>query len=403
MGDPLTCSLRLELLGPLRVNIAGQNLPIECWKSRKALLLLKYLATRYGEKTPSDVLIDFLWPDNEFETSMHNLHTTMYFLRKTLKDQTPEHLPCGEWILFSNGLYWLDTSGSVSVDVQDFFDLCRESEHTEQTEPAKSLEIGLRALELCRGKFLPEDPYAEWAESARENCRNKYVDLALRTGRLMIDLRGDHRGTAKLCRETLEQDPYREELHQLLMRCLAAMGRLPEAIFQYNAYAKMLRDELDLEPNGKTKALLEEIKRNHKGLAVPASPGTDSVMICEQAAFRTIVSLEQRRLERTKRPMTLLTIALDEMSTTRHLNDVLAAVTKSMRKSDVVTQWSKGLLTILLSETDQTGAGVVERRIRNRLSVDIASRCCFNSQLLSPGDEVLSTLDSMVPAQITSH
>lgn len=154
MGNPAACSLRLELLGPFQVKVAGETLPMECWKSRKALLLLKYLATRYGEKTPSDILIDLLWPDYEFEVSMHNLHTTMYFLRRTLKDQTPRNLPCTDWVLFSNGLYWLDTTGSVSVDVQDFLRLCLESEGAEQLDPDKSLEIGLRGLEALAGRVF---------------------------------------------------------------------------------------------------------------------------------------------------------------------------------------------------------------------------------------------------------
>lgn len=399
MGDPAACSLRLELLGPFQVKVAGETLPMECWKSRKALLLLKYLATRYGEKTPSDILIDLLWPDYEFEVSMHNLHTTMYFLRRTLKDQTPRNLPCTDWVLFSNGLYWLDTTGSVSVDVQDFLRLCLESEGAEQLDPDKSLEIGLRGLKLWRGEFLAEDPYADWAERTRHECRNTYVELALRISGLMIKLKGDHKGAATICRAALEKDPYREELHQLLMGSLAAMGRLPEAIFQYNAYSKMLWDELELEPNPETKALLEEIKGNRNSPTSMHTVGSGG-MICEPQVFRSILAVEQRRLERTDRPMVLLTIALDG---SRHLRDIFPAVIRSTRKSDIVSQWSQGLLTVLLSETDQKGASLVEERIRSKLDYDIASRCSFHSQLLSPEVEVLNTLDNMVPAQMASY
>jgi hypothetical protein len=218
----------------------------------------------------------------------------------------------------------------------------------------------------------------------------------------MIRLKGDHKGAATICRAALEKDPYREELHQLLMGSLATMGRLPEAILQYNAYAKMLWDELELEPNPETKALLEEIKGSRNS-PIPIQGTGNGGMICEQQVFRTILALEQRRLERTDRPMVLLTIALDGTSTTRHLRDIFPAVTRSTRKSDVVSQWSQGLLTVLLSETDQKGASLVEERIRSKLSYDIASRCSFHSQLLSPGVEVLNTLDNMVPAQMASY
>ena len=200
MNKPSECSLRVELLGPFRLAICGQRVPMEWWKSKKALLLLKYLASRHGEKIPSDVLIDFLWPDCELEASLHNLHTTIYFIRRLLKDHAPKHMSCSDWIQFHNGLYWLDDSDQVSVDVQEFRKLCRESEDMEKCNPLRSLELGLQALGLYRGCFLPEDLYADWTETVRENCSAQYVEVALRTSRILVDYQGDHKGAVSVCR-----------------------------------------------------------------------------------------------------------------------------------------------------------------------------------------------------------
>ena len=401
MNKSVGCSLCIGLFGPFCLTICGQKVPIEAWKSRKALLLFKYLATRYGEKIPSDVLIDFLWPDSEFDTATHNLHTTIYYLRKILKDHTPEHLPCSDWIQFCNGLYWLDTSDEVSVDVQDFFNLYRESEDIEQLEPFRSLEVGLRALELCRGTFLQEDLYADWAETIRENCRSRYVELTLRTSRLLVHLKGDYKTAANVCRTALEHAPYREELHQVLMRCLIAMGRLPEAVFQYNVCAKTLQDELDLKPSPQTRALLKEIEAAQAELITPASVTQGQGLICERSTFHSILTLEQRRLDRKKQPLIVMTIAMDEATSKEHVHDVCSAVCQSMRKSDVATHWSNRLFAVLLFEANCQGADVVQERIRTNLG-SIAPRCRFTNHVLSTNSELTITQVDQWSEQIAS-
>lgn len=391
MGSSSECSLSLRLLGPFHLSIAGQEVPIESWKSRKALSLLKYLATRYGEKVPGDVLIDFLWPDSEYEAAVHTLHTTMYLLRKTLRDHTPRHLACHNWIEFSNGLYWLDTSQKVFIDVKAFSELYRESEDLEKTDPICSLEIGLDALQLYRGSFLPEDLYADWTETIRENCRAKYVELVLRTSRLLIECRGDYKGAARIMRTALQHAPYREDLHQSLMRCLMALGRIPEAILQYNICAKTLHDELDLEPSAETKALLAEIKSSAGRKNLPSD--TDDVFVWDPNAFKSLLHLEQRRLERTKRKVVLLTIALDEELTSQHTREIFSAVTLSCRKSDVVTHWSKQLIVILLSETEEKGPNSLQQRITDKLGEVLASRCRFRTRVISRDDRIAEKLE----------
>lgn len=401
MNKPSGCSLRIEILGPFRLIIYDQKIPIEAWKSRKALLLLKYLATRHGEKIPSDVLIDFLWPDSEFETSIHNLHTTIYFLRKLLKDHIPKHLLYSDWIHFNNGLYWLDSSDEVSVDVVDFLSLCRESEDLEKVDPLRSLEVGLQALGLYRGCFLPEDLYADWTETVRENCCAKYVELALRTCRLLVDYHGDYKTADSVCRAALGHAPYREELHQLQMRVLVAMGRLPEAVFQYHACAKVLHDELDLEPCPQTKALLKEIKANQGELICPHEINKEGGLICDRATFSSILTLEQRRLDRKQHPLLIITVSLDGAITNAQLHDIFSALSESTRKGDAVTHWSKQLFAILLSDTDDHGADAVQKRVRTKLG-SLVSRCHFASHFLSPSDDLACTLADEYPEQTAS-
>ena len=70
--------LRICMLGSSELEVNGKEVPATAWKSKKALTLLRYLASRRGEKVPKDKLIEVLWPEAEFYVSMEqNLHTLL--------------------------------------------------------------------------------------------------------------------------------------------------------------------------------------------------------------------------------------------------------------------------------------------------------------------------------------
>ncbi|NLJ81138.1 MAG: hypothetical protein GX335_08950 [Firmicutes bacterium] len=386
--------LSLELLGPFQLKIHGQAVPIANWKSKKALLLLKYLAARYDEKIPGDVLIDLLWTDADFETARSNLHSAVYCLRKTLKAHSRDLDE--NWIQCSNGLYWLEISATVFLDLQQFSKLNLESEHLEKKDPLKALSACLNALELHRGCFLPEDLYVEWTSDLRDSYNNQYVELVLRTSSLLLDYQLDAKKAISICRRALKHEPYQEELHQTLIRSFISAGRLPEAIRHYNKYAQVLVDEFDLEPCLRTKALLQEIRS--PGLKKETALQSTSPL-CERPTFESVLGAEEIRLRRTKQPLAILTISLDEFAANKHIPDILSVLDKTLRKGDLATQWSKRLIAILLLEADEKGAALVQERIYSGLDARIASSCQFSNHILADSKEHLSSLIDRICAQ----
>src|SRR5690554_1019525 len=78
------CQLQIGLLGPFNLIVDQKEIKESVWKSKKALTMLKYLATRKGQKVSADMLIELLWPDNEDVDSTSNLHTAVWFVRRML-------------------------------------------------------------------------------------------------------------------------------------------------------------------------------------------------------------------------------------------------------------------------------------------------------------------------------
>ena len=56
-------------------------------------------------------------------------------------------------------------------------------------------------------------------------------------------------------------DELSEEAHRQLMLCLARSGDRVEALRQYERLAGMLRKDLDAEPEGETRALVDRLRR----------------------------------------------------------------------------------------------------------------------------------------------
>jgi len=78
-------------------------------------------------------------------------------------------------------------------------------------------------------------------------------------------LLGDHPGAnadesrAETAKRLLEIDPLQEVAHRTLIRHYADRGQVGLAVRQYQACAEILRQELQVEPDPETQALIEEI------------------------------------------------------------------------------------------------------------------------------------------------
>ena len=78
------CRADPGLLGPFSLRLDGRQVEADVWKAKKALTLLKYLVSRHGQRVASDVLIELLWPDQGNVDIQRNLHTAVWFLRRSL-------------------------------------------------------------------------------------------------------------------------------------------------------------------------------------------------------------------------------------------------------------------------------------------------------------------------------
>lgn len=377
----------IRLFGPMRLFLDGVETDLQRWKSKKALTLLKMLAARRGARLPKDVLIDALWPeDADFERSSHNLHTVVYYLRRELE-------PClkryerAKVVRQSAGLYWLEESADVRVDVADFRRLLKEAEGVRADDPKRALELYRQALDLYTDDLLPENLYDDWAAGVREELREKYVAGVAAASELTGKLGEDPSWAVQLCRRTLQRDPLREELHRSLIYLLARQGLFGEAAEQYRQCERILYDEFQVPPSPATRIAYEQVmaaaaaapREPVSGLpsgfpehSLEAEGEAEGPTMCGPETYLLLHKLELSRQAYTGLPLSLLRIGLGAGRGEAGPDDAdrarcVTAVRVVLRAGDVFCWEAPGRLLIQLPATDDEGALSVKAKLEEAL------------------------------------
>ena len=285
-------TLRVDLLGPLRLVVDGRPVEVPGPK-RRALLALLGLA---GGRTVSvSHLLDALWPGEPPESGPAALHSHVSRLRAHLG-------PAAAALERAGGGYRLRLPPGA-LDAGHARELLRRAR---DRPPAEAVELLDAAVELWRGPALADlleiVPLAASAV-ALEQLHREILDLRVER---RIEA-GQLDGVVELAADGLAADPLREPAALLLMRALAAAGRAPQALRTARDYRRRLAEETGLDPS----PALAELERAIAGGAVggagtppvpPAAPGRPAAALFG----RTGTVAELRRLLAEERLVTLV-------------------------------------------------------------------------------------------------
>ncbi len=245
--------LRILALGGFQVWRGDLPIPSAAWQRRKTRLLLLYLLTQ-RRPTPRDEVLEALWPDLAPDAAALALNTTFSDLRRILepylgKSQASRYLVRDEETLAFNPA----TTAGPGLTSDAWYDVWAFEQAAQAGGPAIPT-----ALELYRGDFLPEEPYADWVLRERERLRALYLNtlMAQLTAHMQA---GAWREGVELARRILEREPWLEEVWRALIQCYAMLGRRSEALHAYQSCVRALREELDVGPAPETRALYERL------------------------------------------------------------------------------------------------------------------------------------------------
>ncbi len=294
------------------LSIAVLGSPLVCYEeqeirfsTRKQLALLLYLAVEGGMHSRQS-LSELFWPELDAEHARSALRTTLRRLREQLADASHGH----EYLLSDRTTLGLAPDAKIRLDVhsmEEAWDATRnmtDSAPSLSTQRQQELVNGLEhALRLVRGSFLAgfslQDAigFDNWSRFQSEHWHVRATTLFAHLARLQ-EAASEREQALHTVTRWLEIDPLNENAYQCLMRLHLSGGNKRAALQSYDAYRKMLFQELQAQPTAEIMELAHHIRSvtalaEHVKLTLhPSASATslfESPLIGRRAEFGTLL------------------------------------------------------------------------------------------------------------------
>jgi len=234
--------------------------------------MLAFLAVRPSQLVSRDKMAGLLWSSTAPEQARQSLRQTLSTLRKELTAVSPRK------ILVEEGDFLSLDASQVHCDVVEFESLVATGT-AEALDPATRLYAG----DFLDGFQIDEEKFDQWVLAERDRLHR----MALRAHAQLVEQlsrAGAIDEAIAIAQQSLRVDSLQESVHRSLMRLFLQSGDLLTALQQYDSCTKILRRELDIEPDAETRALHHEIVelRKHRSIVQPSERDSrKSVLVVE--------------------------------------------------------------------------------------------------------------------------
>jgi TolB-like protein/Tfp pilus assembly protein PilF len=242
------------LLGPVRIEVDGADAEIQ----PKARMLAARLAVSAPKVVPNDVLIEELWAGDPPVSVRKSLHKYVWELRSHMGDDA----------VVTEG------PGYRLVAVTDIAQLDRLVAEARaamaEGQPEKAAPRLEEALSLFRGR--PLQGFDDLGFAADEARRLEEIRISIEEDLAEVELDlGRHTSAADRLDQLVAENPLRERLVAALMTALYRGGRHAEALAVYRRHARLLGEDLGLEPTPQLAELEERILVHDQALVFGSS------------------------------------------------------------------------------------------------------------------------------------
>lgn len=215
------------------------------WLGHRPGQLLKYLVCQRGRVSMVDQIAEAIWPEGG-PRAIRNTRYSIHRLRTKLEPRRAPH-DASSFVVARHGGYVLDTD-RVWIDADEFDRTVEAGQMAlargDIARAASQLE---QAVDLYRGEFLEDEPYADWATDERHRLGGLAVSALQVLVRLAHE-RGDAAGVLRHVQQLAAIEPLDNAVHRELIQALLAEGRRGDARRRYETFATRVRRELGQDP-----------------------------------------------------------------------------------------------------------------------------------------------------------
>ena len=246
-------TLRIYLLGNVELFLGDKRLGGFATKKSKALFA--YLVLGKGKLYSREQLADIFWGDLPESRARRALSTDLWRIGNLLKDAGA--IP-DAYLISDAETVGFNAAAPHWTDVEAFETGTAPAEHIDPIKAdAEVIEGVSEASALYRGDLL-DGVYDDWCLIQREAFQARH--LAALEFLMSCDMEREYWANAlSIGQKILSIDPFMEHVQRAVMRCHFRLGNRPAAVKQYATCAKLLRQELNVEPMEETRQILETI------------------------------------------------------------------------------------------------------------------------------------------------
>jgi ATP/maltotriose-dependent transcriptional regulator MalT/DNA-binding SARP family transcriptional activator len=251
--------LAVNLLGPVEIfREFARPLAPDAWTTRRARDILCFIASRRHRRASKDAIIDTFWGETDLEAVEKNFHPTVSHIRKALNSNQPLKQ---NFIIYRDGDYQLNPELSYRIDIEEFDKLVNQGESARRARRIdECVSAYEQAVALYRGDFA-QGSYEPWVDEQRTYYKEQYLHL-LHALANVAQKQNEWTRSLQLAQSILHEDPFREDIHCLIMKAHVSLGNRSAAREQFEALKRLLHKELGVEPGAETRKVYQELLKS---------------------------------------------------------------------------------------------------------------------------------------------
>jgi DNA-binding SARP family transcriptional activator len=257
-GEKKRADLIIQTLGCFRLWRNGLEIGPTAWGREKALHLFQFFITK-RRPTPylhKEQIIDYLWPELTPAEGDRDFKVALYALNKALEpDKKPRVEPR---FISRQGLTYGLNLAEVEIDADKFEALVAAGNQALPVDLETAITCYQAAVELYTGDYLPERRYEDWSSAEQERLQVLALGVMTNLASLLLDRTPLE--SIRLTQRVLDIEPVWETAYRIQMQVYLAQGNRPLALQTYQRCAKVLKQELEVDPLPETRQLFEQIK-----------------------------------------------------------------------------------------------------------------------------------------------
>lgn len=238
-------SIKVRVLGDFRIERDGVAIELGAKAPTRALDILRMLAISKDHACSLESLQDALWPDLDGDQAKAACEQALHRLRKLLGS--------GDLIAQREGRLRL-AADRIWVDLSDWETRLQQLTAPAETPSRAQLE---RLFRDFSGPLLFRGQAATWAQPVAERVQNKFVELAIRLGKLCEGR--ESRMAQGFYLRALEIFPQSARLSHALIQARLAQGDNAGAIDEYSRYERTLKAAGEDQPSPAIRALVQPL------------------------------------------------------------------------------------------------------------------------------------------------